>query len=298
MLLDFALPDHDRKLIPEGRVSGPMPWVIAIMLFLTLLVAAAGLTLADAARQGGDDLAQQVTIQIIEADPIARAGQRVAVARKLRSVPGILTVTAVPDAEVRNLLEPWLGTGVIDADIPVPALVDVRLNGVPTAATLDRLETILRPIAPNVRIDSHSSWMAPFFDLMAALVWLAVGILFLLLLATSAVVILAVRSSLNTHRETIQIMHMMGSTDVQAARLFQRRVALDALLGGVVGFIAAAAVILLLGGRFAAVEPGLLAGAAFPWYGWIMLVLIPLAVTGLAMLMARWTVISALKKTL
>ena len=298
MLLDFALPDHDRKLIPEGRVSGPMPWVIAIMLFLTLLVAAAGLTLADAARQGGDDLAQQVTIQIIEADPITRAGQRVAVARKLRSVPGILTVTAVPDAEVRNLLEPWLGTGVIDADIPVPALVDVRLNGVPTAATLDRLETILRPIAPNVRIDSHSSWMAPFFDLMAALVWLAVGILFLLLLATSAVVILAVRSSLNTHRETIQIMHMMGSTDVQAARLFQRRVALDALLGGMVGFFAAAAVILLLSGRIAAVEPGLLTGAVFPWYGWIMLVLIPLAVTGLAMLMARWTVISALKKTL
>ena len=298
MLLDFALPDHDRKLIPEGRVSGPMPWVIAIMLFLTLLVAAAGLTLADAARQGGDDLAQQVTIQIIEADPIARAGQRVAVARKLRSVPGILTVTAVPDAEVRNLLEPWLGTGVIDADIPVPALVDVRLNGVPTAATLDRLQTILRPIAPNIRIDSHSSWMAPFFDLMAALVWLAVGILFLLLLATSAVVILAVRSSLNTHRETIQIMHMMGSTDVQAARLFQRRVALDALLGGMVGFFAAAAVILLLGGRIAAVEPGLLTGAVFPWYGWIMLVLIPLAVTGLAMLMARWTVISALKKTL
>ena len=298
MLLDFALPDHDRKLIPEGRVSGPMPWVIAIMLFLTLLVAAAGLTLADAARQGGDGLAQQVTIQIIEADPIARAGQRVAVAKKLRSVPGILTVTAVPDAEVRNLLEPWLGTGVIDADIPVPALVDVRLNGGPTAATLDRLQTILRPIAPNIRIDSHSSWMAPFFDLMAALVWLAVGILFLLLLATSAVVILAVRSSLNTHRETIQIMHMMGSTDVQAARLFQRRVALDALLGGMVGFFAAAAVILLLGGRISAVEPGLLTGAAFPWYGWIMLVLIPLAVTGLAMLMARWTVISALKKTL
>ena len=298
MLLDFTLPDHERKLIPEGRVSGPMPWVIAIMLFLTLLVAAAGLTLVEASRQGGDDLAQQVTIQIIEADPIARAGQRAAVAKKLRSLPGILTVNAVPDAEVRNLLEPWLGTGVIDADIPVPALVDVRLNGVPTAATLKRLETLLRPVASTIRIDSHSGWMAPFFDLMSALVWLAVGILLLLLVATSAVVILAVRSSLNTHRETIQIMHMMGSTDLQAARLFQRRIALDALLGGLMGFIAAAAVILLLGGRFAAVEPGLLAGAAFPWYGWIMLVLIPLAVTGLAMLMARWTVVVALQKAL
>jgi cell division transport system permease protein len=298
MLLDFALPEHDRKLIPEGRISGPMPWVIAIMLFLTLLVAAAGLTLADAARQGGTDLAQQVTIQIIEADPAARAGQRAGVAKALRGLPGISEVKPVPDAEVRALLEPWLGTGVIDADIPVPALVDVKFEAVPDAATLRKLQQQLKPIAPATKLDSHSSWMAPFFDLMSALVWLSVGVLLLLLVATSAVVVLAVRSALNTHRETIEIMHMMGGTDLQAARLFQRRVALDALLGGVAGFAAAAAVILVLGGRFAAVEPGLLAGAAFPWYGWVVLAFIPLAVTGLAMLMARWTVVSALKKML
>lgn len=298
MLLDFALPDHDRKLIPEGRLSGQMPWVIAIMLFLTLLVAAAGLTLGDAARKGGVDLAQQVTVQIIEADPARRSAQRAAVAKALRGLPGIMSVKPVPDAEVRSLLEPWLGTGVIDTDIPVPALVDIRFSETPTAASLKLLQAQLRPIAPNTRLDSHGSWMAPFFKLMSALVWLAVAILLLLLVATSAVVVLAVRSTLNTHRGTIEIMHMMGGTDLQAARLFQRRVALDALLGGVVGFVAAAAVILTLGGRFAAVEPGLLAGASFPWYGWVALALIPLAVMGLAMLMARWTVISALKKML
>ena len=298
MLLDFALPDHDRKLIPEGRLSGQMPWVIAIMLFLTLLVAAAGLTLADAARKGGNDLAQQVTVQIIEADPAKRSAQRAAVAKALRGLPGVTSVKPVPDAEVRNLLEPWLGSGIIDADIPVPALVDIRFNEAPTAASLKVLQARLRPIAPNTRLDSHGSWMAPFFKLMSALVWLAVAILLLLLVATSAVVVLAVRSTLNTHRGTIEIMHMMGGTDLQAARLFQRRVALDALLGGVVGFGAAAAVILTLGGRFAAVEPGLLAGASFPWYGWVALAFIPLAVMGLAMLMARWTVISALKKML
>lgn len=298
MLLDFALPEHDRKLIPEGRISGPMPWVIGIMLFLTLLVAAAGLTLVHAARQGGDDLAQQVTVQIIESDPVARAGQRAAVARTLRTIPGILDVKPVPDAEVRALLEPWLGTGVINADIPVPALVDIRFAKVPDQSTLRKLQRQLRPIAPALRLDSHSSWMAPFFDLMSALIWLAAGVLLLLLVATSAVVVLAVRSALNTHKGTIEIMHMMGGTDLQVARLFQRRVALDALLGGVVGFAAAASVIFLLGGRFAAVEPGLLAGASFPWYGWIVLALIPLAVMGMAMLMARWTVVSALKKML
>jgi cell division transport system permease protein len=298
MLLDFALPEHDRKLIPEGRLSGQMPWVIAIMLFLTLLVAAAGVTLADAARKGGADLASQVTVQIIEPDPAARASQKAAIAKALRGVPGITSVKPVADSEVRGLLEPWLGSGVIDADIPVPALVDIRFGKVPDGRGLTALQRRLASVAPNIRLDSHSSWMAPFFDLMSALVWLAVGVLLLLLVATSAVVILAVRSTLNTHRGTIEIMHMMGGTDLQAARLFQRRVALDALLGGIVGFGAATAVIIALGGRFSAVEPGLLAGAVFPWYGWVLLAIIPLAVMGLAMLMARWTVVSALKKML
>ncbi|MCE2729451.1 MAG: cell division protein [Sphingomonadaceae bacterium] len=298
MLLDFALPAHDRKLIPEGRLSGPMPWVIAIMLFLTLLVAAGGLTLAEAARQGGQDLARQVTVQIIESDPAQRAAQRAAVTRALRKLDSIAEVKPVPDAQVRALLEPWLGTGVIDADVPVPALVDVRFASEPTAETLANLQSTLRSVAPNIRVDSHSSWMAPFFDLMRALLWLAAAVFLLLLVATSAVVILAVRSTLNTHRETIEIMHMMGGTDIQAARLFQRRVALDALLGGIVGFIVAAVVIITVGGRFAAVEPGLLSGAHFPYYGWAILALIPLAVMALAMLMARMTVISALKRML
>ena len=298
MLLDFALPAHDRKLIPEGRLSGPMPWVIAIMLFLTLLVAAGGLTLAEAARQGGQDLARQVTVQIIESDPAQRAAQRAAVTRALRKLDSIAEVKPVPDAQVRALLEPWLGTGVMDADVPVPALVDVRFASEPTAETLTRLQSTLRSVAPNIRVDSQSSWMAPFFELMRALLWLAAAVFLLLLVATSAVVILAVRSTLNTHRETIEIMHMMGGTDIQAARLFQRRVALDALLGGIVGFIVAAVVIITVGGRFAAVEPGLLSGAHFPYYGWAILALIPLAVMALAMLMARMTVISALKRML
>lgn len=298
MLLDFALPDHERRLIPEGRISGPMPWVIAIMLFLTLLAATAALLLIDAARQGSDDLASRVTVQIIEPVPAARAAQSVAITKALRSMPGITNVATVPDAQVRALLEPWLGSGVIDADIPVPALVDVTFDTPPDAARLNKLRAQIKPMAKFTRIDNHASWMAPYFSLMRALLLLAGAVLLLLLTATSAAVVLAVRSALNTHRETLEIMHMMGGTDLQAARLFQRRVALDSLLGGIIGFGAAALTFWFLSGRFAAVDPGLLGAASMPWYGWIVLALIPLAITGLAMLMARWTVLSALKKML
>jgi cell division transport system permease protein len=298
MLLDFALPAHDRKIIPEGRLSGPMPWIIAIMLFLTTLVAAAGLTLAQAAQQGGQDLSRQITVQIIEADPTQRAASRAAVVRNLRKFKGVISVDPVTESDVRQLLEPVLGADILNGDIPIPALIDVRFDTPPTAATLDRLRNVLGRVAPDIRLDPHSNWMAPFYQLMNMLLLLAGAMFLLLLVATCAVVVLAVRSTLNTHRATIEIMHLMGGTDVQAARLFQRRVALDALLGGCVGFGAAAITIVTLDNGFVAAQPGLLSGDALSVSGWVILALIPLAVTALAMLMARFTVISALKKML
>lgn len=298
MLLDFALPAHDRKIIPEGRLSGPMPWIIAIMLFLTLLVAAAGLMLAQAAQQGGQDLSRQITVQIIAVDPTQRAASRAAVVRDLRTFKGVISVDPVTDADVRQLLEPVLGVDILDTDVPVPALIDVRFDTPPTPAMLNRLRNVLGRVAPDIRLDPHSNWMAPFYQLMHMLLLLAAAVFLLLLVATCAVVVLAVRSTLNTHRATIEIMHLMGGTDLQAARLFQRRVALDALLGGCVGFGAAAITLVTLDNGFVAAVPALLSRDALSVSGWVILALIPLAVTALAMLMARITVISALKKML
>ncbi|MEQ1540305.1 MAG: FtsX-like permease family protein [Sphingorhabdus sp.] len=292
----FAIPAHDRKLIPDGRFSGTMSWVMAIMLFLTLLAAAAAISLGNAASQGSDTLGSEATVQILAPDPATRAAQQKSLTDQLRRTPGILSVTAVPEAESRKLIEPWLGDAADDADIPVPALIDVRFEGPPSANALKVVQQNLRRVAPSVRIDSHASWMAPFVALMQTLFLLALSVMVLLLLATAATVVLSVRGALNTHRTTIEIMHMMGSTDVQAARLFQRRVALDALFGGMIGLGAAVLVLWLLGSRFAALEPGLLADAGMPLYGWLLLAIIPVGVAALAMLTARWTVLSALKK--
>jgi cell division transport system permease protein len=294
----FAIPSHDRKLIPDGRFSGTMSWVMAIMLFLTLLAAAAAIAIGNAASQGSAELARDATVQLIDSDPAERAAQQARIAKQLRATAGVTDARAVPERESRALLEPWLGDAAADADIPVPALIDVSFDSPPSKAQLNRLQASLAASAPGIRIESHARWMQPFVALMQTMFLLALAVGLLLLLATAATVVLSVRAALNTHRQTIEIMHMMGSTDVQAARLFQRRVALDALFGGMVGLVAAILILWLLGSRFAALEPGLLADAAMPLYGWLLLVLIPVAVAGLAMFTARWTVLSALKKML
>lgn len=292
----FAIPAHDRKLIPDGRFSGTMPWVMAIMLFLTLLSAAAAITLGDAARTSSANLASEATVQVIDTDPAAQKALQASISKWLRTQPNVDAVNAVPEEKSRALLEPTLQASLENSDIPVPLLIDISFKQPPSAETLRTIGNGLKRISPQSEVSSHARWMEPFVALMQTLFLLALSVMLLLLLATAATVVLSVRGALNTHRSTIEIMHMMGSTDFQAARLFQRRVALDALFGGLVGLVTALLVLWVLGSRFAALEPGLLADAGMPLYGWLLLIIIPVAVAGLAMMTARWTVLSALKK--
>jgi cell division transport system permease protein len=118
----------DRRLLPEGRLSGPMPWVIAIMIFLTVLAAAAALGLGGAANSLDADIGQRVTVQIVEANPDAREAQSRAALQLLQASRGVERVHRLDAAEIKRLLEPWLGSGGMEADLPVPVMIDVELG--------------------------------------------------------------------------------------------------------------------------------------------------------------------------
>ena len=60
-------------LLPQARLAGPMPWVIAIMVTLTVIAVAGGLALSNIVQQARSDLAGGLTVQIVNADPVGRA---------------------------------------------------------------------------------------------------------------------------------------------------------------------------------------------------------------------------------
>lgn len=298
MNFGWAASAADRRLLPEGRFSGPMPWVIAIMMFLTALAAAAGLGLGAAARGLGQDLAGRLTIQIVDANPDTRRASADAVARVLARSPGVTAVKRFSDEEIAALLEPWLGgDGLSGQDLPIPALIDVSLSEA-SIARIRGVEQAVRGVAPAARIDRHARWLAPLAGLLAALKWLAAALVILMATATAFAVVLAARAALNTHRATIDVLHLMGTTDVQIARLFQRRIALDALFGGAVGLLFAVAVLMLIGTRIAAIGSELLGTVGLSWNDWAIILALPFAGALLATLAARITVLKTLRKML
>jgi len=287
----------DRRLLPEGRLAGPMPWVIAIMMFLTVLAAAAGLGLGSAAGNLTESMGTRLTVQVMEANPDRREAEAARVLAALERQPAVARVHRLTQGEMQKLLEPWLGGGALEADLPIPAMIDVDVaEG--TGDRMDGLRSAVAAASPSARVDSNATWLAPLGRLIGALRWLSGALVLLMIGATAATVVLAARAALDTHRSTIEVLHLMGATDLQVARLFQRRIALDALFGGVVGLAAATLVLLLLGSRAAALGSDLLGSVGLPPLAWAFLIALPILGVGLAMLVARSTILRALGRML
>ncbi|RYE01308.1 MAG: FtsX-like permease family protein [Sphingomonadales bacterium] len=284
----------DKRLLDESRRTRAMTWIMAIMLFLTVLAGALGLGMFTATAQLDRQLAGRLTVQIVEPNAQIRDGRAAAMVATLGKVPGVTRATEADRARLAELLKPWLGDAGLDPDLPMPAMIDVEMRGGDLAA----VERAARAIDPNARIDRHAQWLAPVRSFMSTMSWFAVGLMLLIATATAAVVLLAARSGLDTHRDTIEVLHMLGSTDLQIARLFQRRIAFDTLLGGLLGSAAALGMVWFLQSRMGALGSEMLSGVALQQRDWFLLLLLPIGFALLATVAARISVLRALGKTL
>lgn len=275
-----------------------MPWVIAIMATLTVLAVTGALALANFAERTRAGLEGGLTVQIVEADPVARDAQAARAAQILARQPGVVAVRTVPQAELARLVEPWVGAVAASEALTLPALIDVTLTGPANAAVLDRLRSELVRIAPAARIDAQATWLGPIFDTVATLRWLALMLIVLLTAASAASVWLAARNAFDTNRETLEIVHHLGGDDTQIARIFQRMVLVDAAWGALVGAGFGALVLGLLGTRLAALQSGVVESGSLSVLDWLGVAAVPVAMVGVAIVTARRTVLARLGRML
>lgn len=285
---------HD--FLPQGQGSGGLvPWVIGVMSFLMALALAGGIALATGVGTVTNELGRRATVQIVQPNPDRAAPQTRAALAVLNAEPGVAHVRPLNAADMRRLLEPWLGEGNVAPDLPLPVVVDLTLDPQADAAAIARR---LRAAAPDARFDEHARWLGPLFGLARSLQWLATLVVMLVAAATVAVVALGVRSGLNVYRPTIELLHMMGTEDATIARVFQHRYLRYGLFGGLVGVGCAFGVLVMVGTLIRRMDVGAIGVLSLPWPGWLALAALPLAVGLLAMAAARVSVARALKAQL
>jgi cell division transport system permease protein len=279
----------DRRLLGTSRFRGPTPWVIAIMSFSIMIIAASGFALANTAGSLTRSIEARYSVEVpAGAQDVDR------LVAGLSSAPGVTRVEPVREEEMRRTLARWLGPAAKSADLPVPALINFDTRA---GADVRAIQQRVAAVAPAARVSAHGDRVAPLLRSMRVLQWLAFGLVLLLSAAAAAAVVLAARGALDTHRFTIEVMHGIGATDLQLTHLFQRKIAIDAFVGSLAGAAAGALVLLLLasGASFVAEFTG---GASLSAGDLVILFLLPLALTVLATWVARMAVLAALRETL
>ena len=281
--------DAEKRLIPSSGMRGPVPLLIAIMTFVIVVVAAAGLALSNTSSVVKAGVENRYSIQI--SDGAAKAPAAVAAAR---SLPGVTRAEQVAPEELRRTLERWLGPAASEADLPMPAIIDVDLRpGTDSAKVKSAIESAI----PGARFIAHRTSLEPLLEALRGLTLLALALVLLIALASAAAIVLAARGALDTHRATIDVMHGIGAEDQQVVRLFVRQIAIDALSGGIAGAATAGLVIaLILGGAGYAT---LLSGSPpLDWNDALLLLLVPIAIALLATQVARAALMRALRERL
>lgn len=286
------------RLLPPTRLTGPIPWVIAILIALVVIAAAGGLALRNLAANARADLSSAVSVQVIEPNPDLRAERGAAAVKVLTRMEGVQSVRLVPEAELVALLEPWLGEGATSNDVPIPALIDVELTGSASRADITRIEAALAAQVPGARVDAQGDFLRPVYDALSAMQYLALGLIALVALATAAAVWLAARNAFAGARDTVEIMHLLGASEKQMSAVFLRDVLREAVFGALAGAGLGVGAVWLLGQQFAALDSGMVGSGGLGLTDWLVIAMIPLIGVLLALVTARITIALALRDML
>ena len=289
------------RILPREAGAAPLDVVIGVMAFLAALALGASLVADRAAEGWRAGLSGRLTVQVLPpehgAPNPALAPETDAALAVLRNTDGVVHADEVSQEETLKLVEPWLGSGAVIADLPLPRLIDATL--VPGARLdLAALTQRLKQAAPDSTLDDHSHWIARLKGVADAVIWSAYGILALIAIATASAVAFATRAGLEAHHDIVSLLHQMGARAGFIARAFEWHYFISALFAASVGGALAAAFFVAAGGlESVGIEPVpflpplSLQPAELGW-----LVVVPAASAFIAWATARLSVLAALRR--
>ncbi|WP_343344637.1 FtsX-like permease family protein [Sphingomicrobium sp. XHP0239] len=279
-----------RTLLPR-RPQGATAYLLAVLLFVMTITAAAGLAVWNGNRLVAGAVEARSTVQL--SGGIERTDE---LAEFLSNRDDVTEVRAIAPDEVRRTLETWMGPAAREADLPLPALVDVEMvRGADPAL----LRADLRNAFPRARLVAQQRTLAPVLGALSAVAALGLALVLAIALAASVAIALATRGALAANRSTIATLHDMGATDRQVAQTFLTGIRRDALVGGSLGTLVALLVLWLLGASGGSSLAFLVGGTRLLGpLDLLALLLLPLLATLMAFLVARFTILRDLRRAL
>lgn len=296
MIGSRLLPRQFRLDLPLRRdASGRfLPWIIALMVYLAAVGGVALIWLGDTLSRWDESLTSELTVQISADASPARLDMALGA---LRQTKGVVWAYLLAPQETAKLLQPWLGDTVPIETLPLPRLIDVRVDP-RVAIDYATLRKQLDSIVSGAQLDDNSTWLAGVRDFALRVEGVITAGVTVVTALIIAIIVFTARIGLAIHRSVIELLHLLGAHDAYIARQFQVHALGLGLRGGVIGDIAAAVTVVVLGpaGHIFALPVPIATYGIFDWRLWVLLVATGLAAGSIAMVTARITVLRQLAR--
>jgi cell division transport system permease protein len=276
----------EAPLLPaDARQARPLMVVVAIMCALGCiagLVTRVGFRAADT---WTNDLRSAMTV-MVEAPRGEEALERAAAL--IRAEPGVTGAQPMSRERAKDLLRSYgSDVGPLIDELPVPRLIEVGIN--PQQPDLaQRIGERLKDGGFQVTVDDHSRYSSEILRTSGVLRAFAVAALLALLVSAVASIAFAARAALQTRREAVEILHLVGAQDAFVAEEVQTRFL---RLGFAAGLWGAGVALVLVVVAIAVLQAGASAfttgGALLDWSDIWVLLLAPF-VTAAASALAAW----------
>lgn len=234
-------------ILPRRGTTGPsLVIVMTIMSFLACLAVWATIAIAAATHAWTAGIANTITVVIKapETGPVDPAAVDTAL-EILRKARGVASASPLEAKETAALIEPWLGAAGLDAALPLPVLIGVKLSA---RRNLDvaGLRAELDKAVPGATIDDHTRWTARLLAVSRSLTVVSLTVLALVLLAATAIIVFATRAGLLAHGGIVEILHLSGAQSEFIAAEFARHFLRLGLRAGAMGLAAAVATLVIV----------------------------------------------------
>lgn len=274
--------------------------IISIAVFIFAITLSGVLSINSMLENWNKSILGSLTVQII---PINDANQEKAMAETLayqekaveflQGVEGVIKVTPLADEQLRQLVQPWLGDGVNIENLPMPRIIDVKLDD---DAEIDflKLAQDLVVASPQASLDNHKLWLSKLIAFADGLKMIATTVLLLVVAISAGAIFYTTQMSLGLHRYIIEILHIMGAKDAYIAQQYAKRMAMLGFVGGLFGMLFAVPTIFFIGSLAVQIEGGIISEANLSVVDWFSILLLPL----FAMIISMWTAYYTVKRTL
>ncbi len=284
----------------KGSGTGFLILLVGLMTFLAMMALGASFALSVLQSRWSSGLENRATVEI----PSEDHNGNLLTAAEVRGAAGLLSDMLVnhpavaaahimPESEIRDLVRPWLGDGLILNDMPLPGLISVTMKP-DSSDSLPGLREKIVMLVPHARLDAHEGWLAEVLRFTGALRFAAAILVFTIGITTVTAIAGAVRARLAIYRAEVELLHLMGATDNYISRQFQRYAMIAALQGGVAGTVAGATIIFAIRMVSGRMDVNLLPGFALEPSQIAALCALPLLAALIAVATARQTVMRVL----